>query len=200
VVCVVHCFFWAVPTALCSLGFRLPCSFQKLMLRDPTCWVVDLTPSGVEVVGMVAQTMGAHEGALVDVAVVVVLADQAVVDLAILGLAAQVVDLVTRDLAAPGVEGLVTQDLAGQVVAEDSVTQDLAGLVAAVEDSVILVQVVSVAVLVVLAQVVLVALATRTHDRPITNNSYRIMDILSQIQLGHAVYHKGDRDCCGPYP
>lgn len=199
-VCVVHCFFWAVPTALCSLGFRLPCSFQKLMLRDPTCWVVDLTPWGVEVVGMVAQTMGAHEGALVDVAVVVVLADQAVEDLAILGLAAQVVDLVTRDLAAPGVEGSVTQDLAGQVVAEDSVTQDLAGLVAAVEDSVILVQVVSVAVLVVLAQVVLVALATRTHDRPITNNSYRIMDILSQIQLGHAVYHKGDRDCCGPYP
>jgi hypothetical protein len=157
--------------------------------------MVDLTPSEVEVEGMAVQTMAAH-GALVDV-VVVVLVDRAAaaVDLAILDLVAQAVDLVTLDLAVLVVEDSVTQGLAGQVAVEDSVTQDLAGQVV-VEDSVnqglvaqvvvdlvlvvlvdlvILVQGGSVAVLVVLAQVVSVALATRTHDR--------LLEVITGIKL-----------------
>lgn len=183
-----HCAF------ICMLSLHYPHlvfffsrSFQKLMSRGLSCWMLDLTPSGVEVEGMAVQTMGAH-GALVDVGVVV-LADQAA-DSAILDLAAQVVDLVTQDLTVLVVEGLagqvevvdsVTQDLAAQVAVEDSVTQGLVaqvvvGLVLVVlVDLVILVQAGLVVVLVVLAQVVSVALVTRTHDR--------LLEVITGIKL-----------------
>lgn len=172
--------FWAV---LCSCGFPLSCSFQKLMSRDLICLVVTLIPLGV-----VGQTLGAH-GALVDVVVVLATRQAGVV-----GLAAQevVVGLEIQDLAAQevvvgsetqGLAAQVVEDLAAQVAAEVSVTLDLVAqavdlvtqaLVAQVVvvlvldvlvDLGILAQVGSVAVLVVLALVasvtgILVDLAT----------------------------------------
>jgi hypothetical protein len=138
--------------------------------------VVDLTPS---VAGIAVQTMGAQ----VDSVDVVVLADQAVAaDMAILDLVTQAVDM---DVLV--VEDSVTQGLVvGQVAVEDSVTLDSVANQAAVEDSAtqglaaqavvgqvlvvlvvsaILVPAGSVAVSAVLARVVSVALATRTHGR-----------------------------------
>lgn len=139
--------------------------------------MVDLTPS---VAGIAVQTMGAQ----VDSVDVVVLADQVVAaDMAILDLVAQAV--VGMDVLV--VEDSVTQGLVvGQVAVEDSVTLDSVANQAAVEDSAtqglaaqavvgqvlvvlvvsaILVPAGSVAVSAVLARVVSVALATRTHGR-----------------------------------
>ena len=181
---VLFAFFWLS----CSCGFPLACSFQKLMSRDLTCSVVTLIPLGVVVEGTADQTLVPH-GDSVDVVVVLAAHQEGVV-----GLADQevVVDLEIQDLADQAVDS-VAQDLAVQVAAEVSATPDLVaqvvdlvtpGLVAQAVvvvpvlvvpvDLGILAQVGSVAVLVVLAQVVLVALVTGTLVDLATHLSLRI--------------------------
>ena len=186
---VLFAFFWLS----CSCGFPLVCSFQKLMSRDLTCSVVTLIPLGVVVEG----TVGAHGASVVDVVVVLAAHQEGVV-----GLADQevVVDLEIQDLADQAVDS-VAQDLAVQVAAEVSATLDLVAqvtpdLVAQVVDLVtpglvaqavvvvlvlvvpvdlgILAQVGSAAVLVVPAQVVLVALVTGTLVDLATHLSLRM--------------------------
>jgi len=180
---VLFAFFWLS----CSCGFPLACSFQKLMSRDLTCSVVTLIPLGVVVEG----TVGAHGASVVDVVVVLAahqegvvgLADQeeeVVVDLEILDLADQAVDSVARDLAVQvAAEVSATPDLVAQVV--DLVTPGLVAQAVVVVpvlvvpvDLGILAQVGSAAVLVVPAQVVLVALVTGTLVDLATHLSLRM--------------------------
>ena len=167
----------------------MACSFQKLMSRALTCLVVTLIPLGVVVEGTADQTLVPH-GDSVDVVVVLAahqegvvgLADQeeeVVVDLEILDLADQAVDSVARDLAVQvAAEVSATPDLVAQVV--DLVTPGLVAQAVVVVpvlvvpvDLGILAQVGSAAVLVVPAQVVLVALVTGT-----------LVDLATHLSLG----------------
>ena len=186
---VLFAFFWLS----CSCGFPLACSFQKLMSRDLTCSVVTLIPLGVVVEGTADQTLVPH-GDSVDVVVVLAahqegvvgLADQeeeVVVDLEILDLADQAVDSVARDLAVQvAAEVSATPDLVAQVV--DLVTPGLVAQAVVVVpvlvvpvDLGILAQVGSAAVLVVPAQVVLVALVTGTLVDLATHLSLKLINL-----------------------
>ena len=181
----------------------MACSFQKLMSRALTCLVVTLIPLGVVVEGTVGAHGASVVDVVVVLAAhqegVVGLADQeeeVVVDLEILDLADQAVDSVAQDLAVQvaaevsatlDLVAQVTPDLVAQVV--DLVTPGLVAQAVVVVlvlvaqavvvvlvvpvDLGILAQVGSAAVLVVPAQVVLVALVTGT-----------LVDLATHLSLG----------------